>query len=76
MSFKNRYNEKIEIEEDSIQKLMCSVAGCNKRWSVHMSGDKPKCSYHQWDCKKPATLRDLAVLLPNEPKIENWYDKI
>ena len=42
---------------DAIQKLMCSVPNCPNRWSVHMDGDKPKCSKHQWqktDKKTPA----------------------
>ena len=33
---------------DDIQRLMCSVHGCQSRWSVHMEGEKPKCSKHQW----------------------------
>ena len=33
---------------DEIQRLMCSVYGCPNRWSVHMDGEKPKCSKHQW----------------------------
>ena len=33
---------------DEIQRLMCSVPGCPNRWSVHMDGEKPKCSKHQW----------------------------
>jgi len=33
---------------DDIQRLMCSVHGCQNRWSVHMDGEKPKCSKHQW----------------------------
>ena len=41
---------------DDVQRLMCSVHGCQSRWSVHMEGDKPKCSKHQWQRteKKPA----------------------
>ena len=42
---------------DAVQKLMCSVFNCPNRWSVHMDGEKPKCSKHQWqktDKKTPA----------------------
>jgi len=42
---------------DDTQRLMCSVLGCPNRWSVHMDGEKPKCSKHQWqktDKKTPA----------------------
>lgn len=28
--------------------LLCSVAGCESRWSVKLDGQMPKCSFHQW----------------------------
>ena len=47
---------------DAVQKLMCSVHGCPNRWSVHMDGDKPKCSKHQWEkTSKP-------------PAVKSWHD--
>jgi hypothetical protein len=58
---------------DDVQRLMCSVPGCPKRWSVHMEGQRPMCSEHQWGDKKPATKRDIAVLLPNPP-VKHWQD--
>lgn len=59
---------------DDGSELMCSVPGCNKRWTVHISGDKPKCSHHQWSGEKPS--RNPASLLPKEPKtVAQWYDK-
>tara|TARA_R110000868_G_scaffold366753_1_gene629680 strand:+ start:906 stop:1106 length:201 start_codon:yes stop_codon:yes gene_type:complete len=33
---------------DDVQRLMCSVPGCQNRWSVQTEGEKPKCSKHQW----------------------------
>jgi len=49
------------------------VPGCNKRWTVHISGDKPKCSHHQWSGEKPS--RNPTSLLPKEPKtVAQWYD--
>lgn len=58
---------------DDGSELMCSVPGCNKRWTVHISGDKPKCSHHQWSGEKPS--RNPATLLPKEPKtVAQWYD--
>ena len=58
---------------DDGSELMCSVPGCNKRWTVHISGDKPKCSHHQWSGEKPS--RNPASLLPKEPKtVAQWYD--
>ena len=41
---------------DDVQRLMCSVHGCQSRWSVHMEGDKPKCSKHQWQTTEPKTI--------------------
>ena len=73
MSFKSKYLDK-QTEDDSFDALLCSVPGCVKRWTVHMSGDKPKCSHHQWTEQKPATLRDIALTLPNKPKTKQWYD--
>jgi len=66
--------KKQESSMDEMQRLMCSVAGCNKRWTVHISGDKPKCSHHQWSNEKPS--RNPASLLPKEPKtVAQWYEK-
>jgi hypothetical protein len=65
--------KKQESSMDEMQRLMCSVPGCNKRWTVHISGDKPKCSHHQWSGEKPS--RNPATLLPKEPKtVAQWYD--
>ena len=47
---------KQESSFDEEQKLICSVPGCPKRWTVHLSGDRPKCSEHQW-AKDPAEYR-------------------
>jgi hypothetical protein len=58
---------------DDGSELMCSVPGCNQRWTVHISGDRPKCSHHQWSGEKPS--RNPASLLPKEPKtVAQWYD--
>jgi hypothetical protein len=56
---------------DELEKLMCSVPGCNKRWSVKI--DAPKCSEHQWSNKKPATKRDISVALTHPP-VQHWQD--
>ena len=66
--------KKQESSMDEMQRLMCSVPGCNKRWTVHISGDKPKCSHHQWSGEKPS--HNPASLLPKEPKtVAQWYEK-
>lgn len=67
-------NVKQESEFDEVQRLMCSVAGCPSRWSVHMSGDKPKCSKHQWqknasDYKRPVVAKSVSQT------VQQWYEK-
>ena len=68
-------NVKQESSFDEEQKLMCSVPGCPSRWSVHMSGDKPKCSKHQWeknpsDYKRPIVTDTPAAIA----RIEAYLD--
>ena len=58
---------------DDVQRLMCSVHGCQSRWSVHMEGDKPKCSRHAWqldDYKAP----DLKEVFKNARPVKHWQD--
>jgi len=43
-----KFTQQKDDSFDNIQRLMCSVHGCQSRWSVHMEGEKPKCSKHQW----------------------------
>jgi hypothetical protein len=71
MSFKNQLNEKKDPLDD-VQRLMCSVPGCPKRWSVDMG--KPMCSEHQWSDKKPATKRDIGTLMPSTKPVKHWMD--
>jgi len=75
MSFAKPTPKKQESEFDEVQRLMCSVSGCNKRWTVHISGDKPKCSEHQWATDKPAFKRNIAALLPKEVEVPQWWNK-
>jgi hypothetical protein len=75
MSFAKPTPKKQESEFDEVQRLMCSVSGCNKRWTVHISGDKPKCSEHQWATEKPAFKRNIAALLPKEVEVPQWWNK-
>ena len=58
---------------DDVQRLMCSVPGCNKRWSVHMNGDKPKCSKHQWQ-KEDYKMPDLKEVFKNSSPVKHWQD--
>jgi len=64
---------KKEDSFDAMQRLMCSVLGCQSRWSVHMEGDKPKCSKHAWqldDYKAP----DLKEIFKNARPVKHWQD--
>jgi hypothetical protein len=70
MALTNFKKDNQQIDDGS--ELMCSVPGCNKRWSVNMG--RPMCSQHQWSGEKPS--RNPAALLPKEPKtVAQWYDK-
>ena len=58
---------------DAMQRLMCSVHGCPNRWSVHMEGEKPKCSKHQWE-KQDYKAPDLKEVLKNSSPVKHWQD--
>ena len=58
---------------DDVQRLMCSVQGCQRRWSVHMEGMRPMCSEHQWSGSKPA-IKEIAALLSNSKPVKHWQD--
>ncbi len=58
---------------DDVQRLMCSVQGCPKRWSVHMEGMRPMCSEHQWAGSKTAK-KEIATLLSNAKPVKHWQD--
>jgi len=58
---------------DAMQRLMCSVHGCPNRWSVHMEGEKPKCSKHQWK-KQDYKAPDLKEVLKNSNPVKHWQD--
>jgi hypothetical protein len=58
---------------DAIQRLMCSVNGCQNRWSVHMDGEKPKCSKHQWQ-KEAYKAPDLKEIFKNVRPVKHWQD--
>ena len=64
---------KQESSFDEVQKLMCSVHGCPNRWSVHISGDKPKCSKHQWE-KQDYKAPDLKEVFKNSRPVKHWQD--
>jgi len=67
-------NPKQESHLDEVQKLMCSVPGCPKRWTVHVSGDKPKCSEHQWG-KEKTTYSHPTIEKSVTQTVQQWYEK-
>ena len=69
-------NFKTQPEEPIYNSNLCSAQGCTNLWSVHISGDKPKCSHHQWlgsGRAKPAPI--LSGYSKKEPK-KAWYDEV
>lgn len=68
-NFKHQNNQIDETDHS-----LCSIPGCGKRWSVHMEGQLPMCSEHQWSEKKPATKRDIAVATFTQPPVQHWQD--
>jgi hypothetical protein len=71
------YNiKKVEEKENQEFSNLCSVQGCNQLWSVHISGQKPMCSKHQWS-KAEKRMKPAAL-----PKVESgpaidaaWWNK-
>jgi len=59
---------------DETNHSLCSVTDCGNRWSVHMEGQRPMCSEHQWSDKKPATKRDITVAKFTKPPVQHWQD--
>jgi hypothetical protein len=57
-----KFTQQKDDSFDDIQRLMCSVHGCQSRWSVHMEGEKPKCSKHQWQKTEV------------KPAAKSWHD--
>jgi hypothetical protein len=75
MSLTNfRNNVKQESGFDEMQRLMCSVPGCGKRWSVLLDGDKPKCSQHQWG-KETTTYSHPTIEKSVTQTVQQWYEK-
>ena len=68
LNAKKKYQEEPQ-KDDEYNRLLCSVPGCGKIWTVKI--DKPMCSFHQWS-KEPKKSTNVAdVLKPKEPQ---WYD--
>ena len=74
MSFKNQFEDKVD---DSLDRLMCAVAGCTKRWSLQMGGGRPMCSEHQWaEHDAGFTLPPVRKIpIPTTPAPQAWWNK-
>jgi hypothetical protein len=68
-NFKNSTQQ--ESGFDEMQRLMCSVSGCQNRWSVKI--DRPMCSFHQWGTSAKPTS-DIHKLLTKKP-VSHWNEK-
>jgi len=68
-----KFTQQKDNSFDDIQRLMCSVHGCQNRWSVHMDGEKPKCSKHQWQ-KEAYKAPDLKEIFKNVRPVKHWQD--
>ena len=73
-NYKNNATKTTDDEEYA--RLMCSVPGCQNRWSVHLDGDKPKCSRHQWaknssDYTKPTVSQSVSRTIRHWNETEN-----
>ena len=69
LNAKKKYQEEPQ-KEDEYSRLLCSVPGCGKIWTVKI--DKPMCSFHQWN-KEPKKSTHVADVL--KPKTASqWYD--
>ena len=64
-------------EEEKLLSNFCSVENCGNFWAVHISGDKPKCSYHQWvNTEKPRKPPILANYPRKVKTVSMWYDEV
>lgn len=72
MSFAKPAPKKQESEFDEMQRLMCSVSGCTRKWTVDMG--RPMCSQHQWVSDKPAFKRVITDT-PKEVEVPQWWNK-
>ena len=72
MSFAKPISQK-SFDQDESARLMCSVPGCGKPWSIKI--DAPMCSYHQWQKTAPREKTHISTILPAKPKtVKQWYD--
>ena len=71
MALTNFKNNTQDAGFDEVSRLMCSVPGCQSRWTVQI--DRPMCSFHQWGTSsKPKS--DIQKVLKTPP-VQHWNEK-
>jgi len=68
-------NFKNQPEEQTYDTKRCSVTGCINIWAVCVSGDKPKCSHHQWLGSGRSQPSPLLAGYPKKEK-KTWYEEV
>jgi hypothetical protein len=69
-------NFKTQPQEPAYDSNLCSVQGCTNFWAVHISGDKPKCSHHQWLGSGRAKFAPILAGYPKKEPKKAWYDEV
>jgi hypothetical protein len=70
-------NFKTQQQEPDVDTNRCSVEGCTNIWAVHISGEKPKCSHHQWLNSGKAKPAPILANYPKKVKtVKVWYDEV
>ena len=81
MTFKNQLMPVKEPLDGGKSDLLCSVEGCNSRWSVRIDGQLPKCSHHQWQQPKHGNTKTYQQYLADKDSpgvaktVGAWYNE-
>lgn len=67
-NFKNNVGK--PTDDDEYARLLCSVLGCGKIWTVKI--DKPMCSFHQWGPQKDQPKKGLPT--PKTPPVKPFTE--
>ena len=70
MALTNFKNNAQDAGFDEMQRLMCSVPGCQNRWTVQI--DRSMCSFHQWGTSSKPKSHINNVL--KTPAVQHWND--
>ena len=56
---------------DDNKRLLCTVPGCGRLWSVQLEGAAPKCSFHQWG-KVETPAQDTFAATHKDKGMKAW----